>query len=52
VRVLDLDPGGRDAVALIGAAAPLGDDALEIPVARRAEQITPARLQMINLEQA
>lgn len=50
--ILDLQPGTRAAVRPIRAAVPLCDDAFEIPLRARTEQIPPASLDVIHVSQA
>jgi hypothetical protein len=52
VRVLDLDPRGRDAVTLIRPTAPLRDDALQVERTRGAKQVAAPSGEVIDVEQA
>jgi hypothetical protein len=50
VRVFDFDPRRRDAVGLVSAIAPLGDDALQIAFAGSSVQITAPRLEVVDIQ--
>ena len=50
--VLDLQPRGAAAVALIGTLRPFGDDALEITIAGELVQTRPTRTNCIEEHQA
>src|SRR5262249_36391609 len=49
LRILDLEPGRRDAVGLVPTADPLRDDALEILLTGRLEEGGPAFLDMVDV---